>query len=277
MFVTEEGMIVLRGQVVSGHAVAGGESRTSPYPAGTISMQIPFFSALGLDLSSFHPATININTSPFFIEIMNPAFHFDHVEWTDLHGPESFDFIHVGLLLGHRRIKAWGYRPTAETKAGHPQPIEVLEVIAPFLPDLHLHSEVFLKLDPLEVKAERNMTHDPEPDPRPESEAILQSQFRMGELDRAISSRRFLLTCVRWLYLPALLIALVVMIVGLILGWGSFFPVLGGTAAILGAVLSLSRKAGGIRDDLAELREERNSMAAAIHGSSREDTRRISG
>jgi len=273
----EEGMIVLRGKVVSGHGVAGGESRTSPYPAGTISMQIPFFLALGLDLSSFHPATINITTSAYSIEILNPAFHFEKVEWTDLHGPESFDFIHVGLLLGHRRIKAWGYRPTAETKAGHPQPIEVLEVIAPFLPDLHPHSEVFLELDPLEVKAQRNMTHDPESDPRPESEAIFQSQFRAGELDRTISSRRFLLTCVQWLYLPALLIALVVMIVGMILGWGPFLPVLGGTAAILGAVLSLFRKAGGIRDDLAELREERDTMAAAIHASSKENTRRIPG
>lgn len=115
------------------------------------------------------------------------------------------------------------------------------------------------------------MTRDPEPDSRPEPAAVLQSEFRVGELDRTISSRRFLLTCIRWLYIPVLLIALVVMIVGLILGWGSFFPVLGGTAAILAAVLSLSRWIEGIRDDLAGLQDERDAMAAAMQpGSTRE-------
>jgi len=150
----EEGRIVLRGQVVSGHGVAGGTSRRSPYPAGTIAMQTPFFSALGLDLSSFHPATINVTTSPFFVRILRPAFHFEGVQWTDVHGPESFDFIHVELRLGTRNVRAWGYRPAAETKAGHPQPVEVLEVIAPFLPDIQRHSEVFLELDPHEVVVE---------------------------------------------------------------------------------------------------------------------------
>jgi hypothetical protein len=150
----KEGPIVLRGQVVSGHGVAGGTSGASPYPAGTIAMQIPFFSALGLDLSSFHPATINVTTSPFSIRILRPAFHFEGVQWTDVHGPESFDFIHVELRLGTRKVPAWGYRPTAETKAGHPQPVEVLEVIAPFLPDIQRHSEVFLELDPHEVAVE---------------------------------------------------------------------------------------------------------------------------
>jgi len=152
----EEGMIVLRGEVVSGHGVAGGTPAGSPYPTGTIAMQIPFFSALGLDLSSFHAATINVSTKPFSIRILNPAFHFDRVQWTDLHGPESFDFIHVGLLLGDLKTEAWGYRPTADTKAGHPQPEGVVEVIAPFLPSLHLHSEIRLVLDPHEVVVERD-------------------------------------------------------------------------------------------------------------------------
>lgn len=151
----EMGKVVLRGQVVPGHGVAGGSSRASPYPAGTIAMQIPFFAALGLDLSPFHPGTLNVSTRPYFIRIVNPAFHFADVRWTELHGPESFDFIHVGLRLGRRKVEAWGYRPTAETKAGHPQPSEVLEVIAPFLPDIRHHSEVLLELDPQEVVVER--------------------------------------------------------------------------------------------------------------------------
>jgi hypothetical protein len=155
-----EDRIVLPGRIVAGHGVAGGTSSGSPYPKGTISLQMPFFTALGLDLSGFHPATINVSTSPFAVMIVKPAFHFGDVGWTDVHGPESFDFVHVGLLLEHRRVAAWGYRPTKETKAGHPQPPEVLEVIAPFLPGLYLLDSLSLELDPHEVDFRRTGTMD---------------------------------------------------------------------------------------------------------------------
>lgn len=124
---------------------------------------------------------------------------------------------------------------------------------------------------------EKSMTHDPEPDSNPESTAVLQTEFRVGELDRTICSHRLQLTFVRWLYIPVLSIALVAMIVGLILGWGPFLPVLGGTIAILAAVLSLSQKAGGIRDVLAELQDERDSMAATIQPGSKGESGRLPG
>ncbi len=146
--------MVLRGTVVSGHGVAGGTPPHSPYPAGTISMQVPYFLDRGLDLTGFHLATLNISTKPHSVRIINPAYHFDDVEWTTVHGPESFDFIHVVLLLETRRVQAWGYRPTEETKGGHPQPRGVLEVIAPYLPEVGRESEIFLELDPTEVVVE---------------------------------------------------------------------------------------------------------------------------
>jgi len=123
----------------------------------------------------------------------------------------------------------------------------------------------------------RGMDHEPGPGSRSESGSALQDQFRLSELDRTISSRRFLLASVRWLYLPALLVALVLMVVGLILGWGSFGPVLGGAIVLLSAVLSLSHKAGGIRDDLMELQQERESMAKAIDAGSRSRIGQIGG
>jgi hypothetical protein len=104
----------------------------------------------------------------------------------------------------------------------------------------------------------------------PEPGNVLQDQFRLGELDRTISSRRFLLTTVRWLYIPVLVMALVLMVVGLVLGWGSFGPVLGGAMALFAAVLSLVHKAGEIRDDLVELQDERDSMAGAVQARSRD-------
>lgn len=114
------------------------------------------------------------------------------------------------------------------------------------------------------MNPEKDMNRDPAPDPSPDSALVLPSRFRLGELERTISSRRFLLGTLQWLYIPCLSIALVVMVAGLILGWGSFVPVLGGTVAISGAVLSLLRKASGLREDLVDLEAERDSMAAAI-------------
>lgn len=145
-------MIRVEGTIVRGHGVAGGGSPSSPHPAGTITLQAPYFRARGLDLSGFHPATLNISTSPLAVRIVNPAHHFADVAWTPLHGPESFDFIPVTLLVGPRRVEAWGYRPTPETKAGHPQPETVLEVIAPFLPEVREVEGILLELDPKQVR-----------------------------------------------------------------------------------------------------------------------------
>jgi hypothetical protein len=121
------------------------------------------------------------------------------------------------------------------------------------------------------------MTLNLEPESGPQSASVLQSQFRVGELDRTISSRRFLLASVQWLFIPVLLIALVAMIVGLVLGWGSFGPVLGGSVAILGGVLSLFQWAGGMRDDLAGLQEERDSLAAVLDSGGGYDIGQIAG
>ena len=41
-------MTDIRGTVIAGHGVASGRASDSPYPAGTISLQRPFFQDLGL-------------------------------------------------------------------------------------------------------------------------------------------------------------------------------------------------------------------------------------
>jgi len=119
--------------------------------------------------------------------------------------------------------------------------------------------------------------HDPESDPRPEPAAVLQSRFREGELDRTISAHRFRLAVVRWLYLPVLAVALVLMILGLILGWGSFGPVFGGAVAILGGVLSLVHMTGGMQDNLREMEEERDSAVASLESGSQSGSGAIRG
>jgi hypothetical protein len=140
--------------VVRGHGVAGGSSPDSPHPAGTIALQAPFFAARGLDLSDCHPATLNLSTGPASVHIRAPAHRFEDIHWTDVHGPETFEFVHVVLELEGREVEGWGYRPTAATKAAHPQPPEVLEVIAPYLPELETSDALVLRLDPDEVSVE---------------------------------------------------------------------------------------------------------------------------
>jgi hypothetical protein len=139
------------GRVVAGHGVAGSASPASPYPAGTISLQLPFFLERGLDLSVYHPATLNVSTNPIEIRIVRSRHHFADVAWTDLHAPESFDFVAASVVVDGERFGGWGYRPTPATKAGHWQAATVLEVIAPFIPGIEYGRAVVLELDPAEV------------------------------------------------------------------------------------------------------------------------------
>jgi hypothetical protein len=75
-----------------GYGVASGTGTDSPYPRGTIEMQIPFFKALGLDLTRFFPGTLNVSISPKTFQLINPEFTFRQVHWTDRHPPEDFSF-----------------------------------------------------------------------------------------------------------------------------------------------------------------------------------------
>ena len=52
------------GVVVAGHGVASGRAADSPFAAGTIELQAPHFAALGLDLSPFVMATVNLDLAP---------------------------------------------------------------------------------------------------------------------------------------------------------------------------------------------------------------------
>ncbi|MCH7684320.1 MAG: hypothetical protein IIB35_11510, partial [Gemmatimonadetes bacterium] len=51
-------LVGIAGVVADGYGVASGKSTRSPFPKGTIEMQIPVFQRLGLDLSWAYPATL---------------------------------------------------------------------------------------------------------------------------------------------------------------------------------------------------------------------------
>jgi hypothetical protein len=139
---------LLQGLVVQGHGVASGVAANSPYPQGSVSMQLPFFKARGLDLSDCWPGTLNISIAPHTWLLAHADYCFEHVEWTHLHPPETFSFVRLQLLWRQYAVAAWLYRPHPETKVTHHQANTVVEVIAPRLDGLAYGDHVQLVFSP---------------------------------------------------------------------------------------------------------------------------------
>lgn len=145
---------ILQGTVQAGHGVASGQSASSPYPAGSIAMQAPFFRLLGLDLSDCHLGTLNVAVNALAWRIVQPTHKFERVQWTHLHPAETFSFVrctvsavptsganehtsvldgHTSVLDEHTSVLGWLYYPHPETKAVHFQASSVMEIVAPRL------------------------------------------------------------------------------------------------------------------------------------------------
>jgi hypothetical protein len=127
---------VLSAIVVPGHGVASGSAVSSPYPLGSIAMQMPFFAAHGLDLSPCWAGTLNVSIAPMAWSLLRADYCFAHLAWTHLHPAETFSFVHLHLSWRHQRVPAWLYYPHPETKAAHHQSTSVMEIIAPRLEGL---------------------------------------------------------------------------------------------------------------------------------------------
>lgn len=134
----------IAGTVLRGHGVASGRAVNSPYPLGSVSMQLPFFKALGLDLSDCWPGTINVSIAPHSWTLLKADYCFERLTWTDLHPPETFSFARVEVQWQHQAVQAWLYLPHPETKAAHHQQPSVMEIIAPHLAGLSYNDGVNL-------------------------------------------------------------------------------------------------------------------------------------
>jgi hypothetical protein len=135
----------LGGTVIAGHGVASGRAANSPYPQGSIAMQMPFFKAMGLDLGDCWPGTLNVSIAPHTWELLRADHRFERLEWTQLHPPETFSFVRVQLVWRKQQTAAWLYRPHPETKAAHHQAPSVMEIIAPRLDGLEYGDAVGLE------------------------------------------------------------------------------------------------------------------------------------
>jgi hypothetical protein len=128
--------LAVPGRVVRGHRVASGLAPDSPYPRGTIEMQLPFFRALGLDLTPYFPATLNVSIAPLTFQMLAPEHTFRYVAWTDRHPPEHFSFSCCRVHFNEQCYAGWVYYPHPETKQRHFQNPSLLEILAPHISDL---------------------------------------------------------------------------------------------------------------------------------------------
>jgi len=139
--------IEIMGLVKQGHRVASGTAKNSPYPKGSIEMQIPYFLSRGLDLSGYYKGTLNLSIAPHKFSVQYPDFHFKDVHWVDGFPPE--DFLFVRCEISHKGVRhpAYVYYPDPETKLGHFQDESTLEVVSEYVDGLSYGDSIAIVLD----------------------------------------------------------------------------------------------------------------------------------
>ena len=152
------------GVVVTGHGVASGRNGDPRFPGGTIAMQTPHLAAAGVDLSGFHPATVNLSVTPMRLVIASPAITVHDLRWHRVEPPEDFSF--VDCRIGHAPddlVAGLVYHPHPDTKPEHHQPDTVVEVLAPYLAGVAAGVGLWLAVDPTQAHFEPTDTpgHDP--------------------------------------------------------------------------------------------------------------------
>jgi hypothetical protein len=135
----------ITGTIQAGYRVASGLAADSPYPAGTIALQMPHFKRLGLDLSDCYPGTLNVNIAPVEFELVQPAYMFPNLRWIEGFDRETFSFCHCDIEFQNQSYAGWIYYPHPETKIGHHQPPTLLEVLAPRIAGIGYGDRVILR------------------------------------------------------------------------------------------------------------------------------------
>lgn len=115
-------------------------------------MQLPHFQARGLDLSGFHPATLNCSIAPCRFALREPRLTLRSVDWHAAFPPEDFSFVDCRVHPGDgAAVAGLIYYPHPETKPDHVQPPDVLEVLTRFLPGLAYGDHLTLAIDPAQL------------------------------------------------------------------------------------------------------------------------------
>ncbi len=147
-------MTAVSGTVVSGHKVASGQALDSPYPKGTIEMQMPHFRALGVDLAPFYAGTLNVSIAPYRFQLV-PQQTLYQVKWSSDYAAESFSFVPLSLTWQQQFYRGLIYYPHPDTKINHFQDPAVLELLLPLVPGIADGRQVTLTAPASELIIER--------------------------------------------------------------------------------------------------------------------------
>jgi hypothetical protein len=114
--------------------VASGRAAQSPYPAGTIALQAPFFLAQGIDLSPYFAGTLNVDLAPHTPPACVPMFD-GRLRWF---GELEERFLLTPIALRHAGVVHEGlwYYPHPQTKPAHFQRPGVVELLLPWIAGL---------------------------------------------------------------------------------------------------------------------------------------------
>ncbi len=140
------------GTVIRGHGVASGQASDSPYSAGTIAMQQPYFAALGLDLTGLYLATINFDIQPAQWRLLAADYSFRAVTWTELHPPEDFSLLACQLLWQGQAYAGYVYYPHPATKIQHFQSPSILELVLPWIATISYGARARLSYRPEQIQ-----------------------------------------------------------------------------------------------------------------------------
>ncbi len=143
--------IDLPGRVVVGYKIASGGAETSPYPAGSIAMQVPVFRELGLDLSTCFPATLNVSISPRTFAVTSPQYTFTAVKWSPHHPAENFSFSPCRIAYGDRLYSGFLYYPDPATKIDHFHDASTMEIISARIRGIRYGCQLRVSVDKDEI------------------------------------------------------------------------------------------------------------------------------
>lgn len=142
--------------VLAGHGVASGLGGDPRFPNGTLAEQIPLFADHGIDLTPYQRGTLNLAVDG--ILLLERPDHVVTMTWTPHFPPETFAFLACIVEVAGTRRDGLVYQPDPATKPDHPQPANVVEVLAPPLGDL-VGRSVVLEVDGERARLERHLAY----------------------------------------------------------------------------------------------------------------------
>lgn len=145
---------VYSARIVRGHRVASGLNGDPRFPGGTVAMQMPHLARLGLDLSQYHPGTLNVSIAPRQYRVVRSWRTFERLQWHPVEPAETFSFFEARLRHDGQSHDVLIYLPHPETKPEHFQAADVLEVLAPWIDGLGYDLPVELEIDPAQMLLE---------------------------------------------------------------------------------------------------------------------------